>query len=71
MIRYSIDGEGSDVFEIGSVDGMIRVKANEVGRSNLDREKQSQFTLKVCKVLLLKFENNSYIHFKKILLDHY
>lgn len=47
MIRYSIDGEGSDVFEIGPVDGMVRVKANEVGRSNLDREKQSQFILKV------------------------
>ena len=47
QIRYSIDGEGSDVFEIGSSDGKIRVKANEVGRSNLDREKQSQFTLKV------------------------
>ena len=46
-MRYSIDGEGSDVFEIGPRDGVVRVRANQVGRSNLDREKQSGYTLKV------------------------
>ena len=46
-VRYAIDGEGSDVFEIDPVDGVIKVKANQVGRSNLDREKQSQYKLKV------------------------
>ena len=47
QVRYSIDGEGSDVFEIGPRDGVVRVRANQVGRSNLDREKQSGYTLKV------------------------
>ena len=47
QVRYSIDGEGSDVFEIGPGDGVVRVRANQVGRSNLDREKQSGYTLKV------------------------
>ena len=46
-VRYAIDGEGSDVFEVDPVDGVIKVKANSVGRSNLDREKQSNYQLKV------------------------
>ena len=46
-IRYSIDGEGSDVFMIQNETGIIQVKSGQFGRSNLDREKQSMFKLNV------------------------
>ena len=46
-IRYSIDGEGSDVFTIQNETGLIQVKPGPLGRSNLDREKQPMYKLKV------------------------
>ena len=46
-VRYSIDGEGSDVFSIQPETGIIQVKPGPLGRSNLDREKQDMFQLRV------------------------
>ena len=46
-IRYSIDGEGADVFTIQENTGIIQVKSGQFGRSKLDREKQSMYKLNV------------------------
>ena len=46
-IVYSIEGEGSDTFMIHPEEGHIQVKAGPGGRSNLDRERQSEYRLNV------------------------
>ena len=46
-IRYSIKGEGSDAFTIHPTEGIIQVKATPSGRSNIDRERQSEYRLQV------------------------
>ncbi len=46
-VIYSLDGEGSDAFTIHPEDGHIQVRAGSGGRSNLDRERQPQYRLRV------------------------
>ena len=46
-IVYSIEGEGSDAFTIHPEEGHIQVKATASGRSNLDRERLSEYRLQV------------------------
>ena len=46
-IVYSLEGEGTEQFTIHPTEGHITVKAGERGRSNLDREVQAEYSLKV------------------------
>lgn len=46
-VVYSLEGEGEDHFIVHPTEGHVQVKPGKLGRSNLDRETKSRYSLRV------------------------